>query len=231
MRSLSCAAAVTTRRATAARPDAGMSAPGWPVRLTDGPVGIRPLRLRDGFRWIEVRRTNAEWLAPWEVTPPGRSSPDPATWSVYLTALRRLREQAQAGQGLPLAVTLHGRFVGQVTVGNIGAPVQVSPYVGYWIDERYAGLGVTPSALAMVADHCFGAVGIRRLEANVRPENLASRRVVEKLGFRLEGLRKRFLHVDGEWRDHLCYVITPEDVGDGGMLARWHARQAARGAD
>jgi ribosomal-protein-alanine N-acetyltransferase len=64
-------------------------------------------------------------------------------------------------------------------------------------------------------------VGLHRLEANIRPENAPSRRVVEKLGFRDEGLHARYLYIDGAWRDHLSFAITREDVA-GGMLRRWH---------
>ena len=64
----------------------------------------------------------------------------------------------------------------------------------------------------MAIDHCFFVVGLHRVEASIRPENHASRRVVEKLGFREEGLRRRYLHIDGAWRDHLCYALTVEDV-------------------
>ena len=77
-----------------------------------------------------------------------------------------------------------------------------------------------PTALAMAIDHCFFVVGLHRVEASIRPENHASRRVVEKLGFHEEGLRRRYLHIDGAWRDHLCYALTIEDV-HGGLLPRW----------
>ena len=72
----------------------------------------------------------------------------------------------------------------------------------------------------MAIDHCFFVVGLHRVEASIRPENHASRRVVEKLGFHEEGLRRRYLHIDGAWRDHLCYALTVEDV-HGGLLPRW----------
>jgi ribosomal-protein-alanine N-acetyltransferase len=79
---------------------------------------------------------------------------------------------------------------------------------------------VIPTVLAMALDHCFLVVGLHRVEASIRPENHASRRVVEKLGFREEGLRRRYLHIDGAWRDHLCYALTAEDAR-GGLLVRW----------
>ena len=99
--------------------------------------------------------------------------------------------------------------------------------MGYWIDESVAGRGVTPTALAMAVDHCFGVVGLHRVEASIRPENHASRRVVEKLGFREEGLRRRYLHIDGAWRDHLCYALTAEEAR-GGVLARWRDTLSAQ---
>ncbi len=102
-----------------------------------------------------------------------------------------------------------------------------SALVGYWIDESAAGRGVIPTALAMAVDHCFGVVGLHRVEASIRPENHASRRVVEKLGFRDEGLRRRYLHIDGAWRDHLCYALTAEDAR-GGLLARWRDTLSAQ---
>lgn len=79
-----------------------------------------------------------------------------------------------------------------------------------------------PTALALAVDHCFDVLRLHRVEVNVRPENHNSRRVVEKLGFREEGLRRRMLHIDGAWRDHLSYALTSEDV-PGGLLRRWKA--------
>ena len=202
-----------------------MSNPGWPVELTDGPVTVRPLRWSDARAWREVRRVNHGWLVPWEATQPGQRVPAP-TLMAYAISLLRLRRHARAGEVLPFVVTYHGRLVGQLTVGGISRRSRGSPYVGYWVDRRYAGRGITPTALALVVDHCFTAMGLDRLEANVRPENAPSRRVAEKLGFGARDLRRRFLFIDGDWRDHICYVITPEDVPEG-MVNRWHARRAA----
>jgi ribosomal-protein-alanine N-acetyltransferase len=78
----------------------------------------------------------------------------------------------------------------------------------------------------MAVDHCFRVMGMHRLEASIRPENTASRRVVEKLGFRDEGVRVRQLHINGTWRDHICYAITAEEVPTG-MLPRWRGLLAA----
>ncbi|MBO0835120.1 MAG: GNAT family N-acetyltransferase, partial [Actinobacteria bacterium] len=68
----------------------------------------------------------------------------------------------------------------------------------------------------------FFTVGLHRVEATIRPENAASRRVVEKLGFREEGLRRRCLHIDGAWHDHICYAMTVEDAPNG-LMNRWRS--------
>lgn len=198
-----------------------MSHPGWPATLVDGPVVVRPLRYSDAAAWREVRRANRDWLSPWEATAPGQPLPEPSLVT-FATTVSRLRRQAARGRALPMAMAFEGRFVGQLTVGGIVRGATSTAYVGYWIDQRFAGRGITSNALALVVDHCFGAVGLDRVEANVRPENSRSRRVVERLGFRVDGLRPRFLYIDGDWRDHICYALTPQDVPEG-LLARWHA--------
>ena len=121
---------------------------------------------------------------------------------------------------MPFAVLYDGELVGQLNVGGIVRGSLHGCHLGYWIDSRVAGRGIMPTAVALVTDHCFWVAGLHRVEVNIRPENAASRRVVEKLGFREEGLRQRFLHIDGDWRDHLSYALVSEEVR-GGLLARW----------
>ena len=78
--------------------------------------------------------------------------------------------------------------------------------------SEFTGGGVATGALALGVDHCFGPVMLHRVEATVRPENTASRRVLTKVGFREEGLLKRYLDVDRAWRDHLLVAITAEEI-------------------
>jgi ribosomal-protein-alanine N-acetyltransferase len=199
-----------------------MAHPGWPARLAEGPVGLRPLRLRDAAVWSDIRRRNRDWLEPWEATPPGGEYVYATSPSTYIGMARRLTRQARRGEALPFAITYHGAFVGQLTIGNIVGGSLNSGYAGYWVDQRVAGRGVMPTALALAVDHCFSVVGLHRIEVNIRPENLPSRRVVEKLGFREEGLRIALLHIAGDYRDHLSYAMVREDVR-GGLLRRWLA--------
>ncbi len=188
--------------------------------LAEGPVGLRPLRYRDSAAWREVRLRNADWLRPWDATSP---SPDVVPPPSFAQMVRRLGGQARAGEALPWALTYAGSFVGQVSVSGITRGSAQSGQIGYWIDQAVAGRGVVPTAVALAVDHCFLVAGLHRIEVNVRPENTASLRVVEKLGFRPEGTRLRYLHIDGAWRDHLAFAITVEDV-PAGLLARWRAR-------
>lgn len=202
-----------------------MSPSGWPARLAHGRVGVRPWRLRDAAAWVELRRRNRHWLEPWE----GRSaSAAMSTWDerhtvgAYASMLRTYRREARAGRTLPFAITHDGRLAGQVTVSTVVRGAFDSASVGYWVDERMAGRGVVPTALALVLDHCFGEAGLHRVEADVRPENEASLRVVSKLGMQEEGLHRRFLYIDGEWRDHLCFALLREDAPSG-VLRRYLA--------
>lgn len=196
---------------------------GWPIELTFGDIGLRPIRQRDAREWRTVRARNADWLRPWEATTPDPSRDVPPTYGVMV---RRLRSEATDGRVMPFVVTYRGRLVGQLTVGSITWGSLRGAHIGYWIDREFAGRGITPTAVALVTDHCF-SIGLHRIEINVRPENVASRRVAEKLGFRFEGLRPSYLHIDGAWRDHVVYALTAEEIS-GGVLNRWIAGPATQ---
>jgi ribosomal-protein-alanine N-acetyltransferase len=175
--------------------------------------------LRDGAAWSEIRLRDERHLAPWEPTMVGTwlQRNAPAEWPGRWLSLRAA---GRRGTALPFGITLDGRLVGHVMVGNVVREPLLSAYVGYWLDSRVTNKGVTTAAVALAVDQCLGPVGLHRLEATVRPENGASLRVLAKLGFREEGLFRRYLDVDGEWRDHLCFAFTAEDLPIGGVAAR-----------
>lgn len=187
--------------------------------LSAGSVGLRPIRVRDGMEWRESRQRNREWLSPWDASAPMGDQDIPPTFAAMV---RGMRAEARAGRNLPWVVTLDGRLVGQLTIGGIALGSLRSGHAGYWIDQAVAGHGIAGTALALGIDHCFTTLHLHRIEVNIRPENTASRRVVEKLGFRNEGLRLRYLHIDGDWRDHVSYAITAEEVPEG-LLAKHRA--------
>ncbi|MEO3755167.1 GNAT family protein [Streptomyces sp. B6B3] len=200
----------------------------WPVELVDGEIGLRPIRQRDHRPWREINQRNRDWLRPWEATippaPPGHLSPRRPT---FRQMVRHLRGEAQAGRMLPFVVTCQGRLVGQLTVAGITWGSMCAGHIGYWVDRAVAGRGVMPTAVALAVDHCFLTLGLHRIEICIRPENVPSRRVVEKLGFREEGLRPRYLHIDGAWRDHLVFALTSEEAPEG-LLPRWHRQRRPR---
>ena len=173
---------------------------------------LRPISQKDRDDWRRVRHANAAWLGRWDATAPSRSQGQPRS---FASMVRQMRREARAGRQLPFVVEYDGRFVGQVTVSNIVRGSAQFASIGYWVDEAYAGRGIIPRAVAMVVDHCFGPVGLHRIEVAIRPENTSSLRVVEKLGIREVGFAPRFLHIDGDWRDHRLFAVTREEVPTG----------------
>ena len=201
-------------------------ATGWPATLTDGDVRLRPLRRRDGPAWLALRVANTDWLAPWEA-----SSPTPAIGPAPTFAgfVRTLSAQGRQGICLPFAVEHRGRLVGQLTVSSISYGSLCSGTIGYWVSRDVAGRGVIPTAVALATDHCFGVLGLHRIEINIRTENEPSLRVAQKLGFRSEGVRERYLHIAGSWCDHRTFALTSEEVPEG-LLSRWHGAAVDRSA-
>ena len=171
---------------------------------------------------------NEAWLAPWEPSSsePWRLRHVSTAWPPLVSSLRRY---ARAGAMLPFIVTYEEEFVGQLTVNNVVHGALRSAHIGYWVDEAVAGRGIITAAVALATDHCFGSVGLHRIQIDIRPENVPSRRVVEKLGFRQEAYHHRYLHIDGAWQDHIGYALTTDDVeADGGLLARWRRMRTAQ---
>ena len=190
--------------------------PGWPaelgpLRVAGGLVTVRPIRLRDAAAWSRLRVRDRAHLEPWEPT-------GDVPWemrhhiTVWPGLYRSLRAEARRGHMLPMAIELDGEFCGQVTVGNVVRGALRSAWIGYWVAKHVNGLGVATAAVALGLDHCFGPAGLHRVEATVRPENVASRAVLRNVGFREEGLLRRDLDVDGRGRDHLLVAMTVEEV-------------------
>jgi ribosomal-protein-alanine N-acetyltransferase len=191
-----------------------------------GPVLLRPPRYRDGRPWSEIRLRNRTWLEPWEPTS-GYAWQERNNPSAWPPLYRALRSNARSGTMLPFMVTYDGRLAGQINASNIVHGALRSCTVGYWIDAALAGRNIIPTALALLMDHCFTAVGLHRVEVDIRPENHASLRVVEKLGLRREGYYERFLDIAGGWRDHVGFAITVEELHGQPMLSRVPALPAA----
>ena len=143
-------------------------------------------------------------------------------------SIRSLLQQARKGYGLPMVVEVEGELVGQLNVSQITYGSLSSASLGYWLIQSHAGKGIMPVAVALVTDYLFFEKALHRMEICIRPENTASVRIVEKLGFRFEGFRRRYIHIDGSWRDHLCYALTVEEVPQG-IVARYENNQVPPG--
>lgn len=179
-------------------------------------VELRPLHpRRDRAEWEALRRESRSWTAPWDST-----DPHPTRALGYRQAVKYQDAEARAGRLLPWVLVVDGHLAGQVHVFSIVRGAQQGGTIGYWITQRLAGRGITPLAVAMAMDHAFGVERLHRIEINIRPENLNSLRVVEKLGLRDEGVRRAFLHIAGQWRDHRTFALTADEVGAGGLVAR-----------
>ncbi|WP_291052458.1 GNAT family protein [Herbiconiux sp.] len=183
--------------------------------LSDGPFTVRPIRVRDAKPLERELIENRPWLRKWEATnPQGPMSFDTRA------SIRSLQANARAGLGLPFILEYDGELAGQLNVSSISYGSVASASIGYWVSERFAGKNITPTGVALAADYCFFSVGLHRIEICIRPENAPSLRVVEKLGFRYEGLRRRFIHINGDWRDHFCFALVREELPVG-VLRRW----------
>lgn len=192
--------------------------------LRDGTVSIRPIRLRDARPLERELLDNRGWLRKWEATNPhGALSFD------VRASIRSLQTNARGGFGLPFIIELDGELAGQLNVSSISYGSLSSATIGYWVSERFAGLGITPAAVALASDFAFFQAGMHRIEICIRPENTPSLRVVEKLGFRYEGLRRRYIHINGDWRDHFCFALVVDELPTG-VLRRWRDGAVPAGA-
>lgn len=177
-------------------------------------ITMRLLRLRDHKAWDRVRRENHEWLTPWEATRPEIEShiPLPSFREMVTTGKR----EAKSLRTLSLGIWINDgknseRFVGQITLGGIILGAHRGGYIGYWIDRRVANRGIITQAVIALTEYAFTDLALHRIEINMRPENSASQRVAEKAGYTFEGMRSRYLHIDGDWRDHMIFVqVNPE---------------------
>lgn len=174
-----------------------------------------------------VRRDNHNWLGQWEATIPEESGGSPPAWAEF----PRLMDRRQAaGTSLSMVVAVNGDVAGLVSVGAVERGALQSGSLGYWIAQKWADKGVTSLAVAATIDLVIKDLGLHRLEVNVRPENAASLALARKLGLREEGYRRRYMHIDGRWADHVGFAIDRQDLDalPGGTLVSARARRNRR---
>jgi len=154
--------------------------------------------------WSSLREASAEHLTPWEpVWAHDHLSRKAFTNRVYWAA----RAQAQ-GTALPLVMIRRedNALLGAITMDNIRrGPVQAGT-LGYWVGQPHARHGYMREAILSVVHHAFTVLDLSRVEAACLPENAASRGVLEKTGFKYEGVAQSYLQINGRWRNHVLYA-------------------------
>ena len=186
-------------------------------------IMLRPLQASDFSAWQEVRTRNADWLLKWE---PQRSPGAPDVTSdrdAFASRCAVRQRERQLGTGYGFGIFVDSRFCGEININGVQRGPFQSAYVGYWVDETCAGQGYVPEAVVVLCRHAFEELGLHRLQIAIIPRNSASRRVVEKLGIRDEGVAVRYLEINGVWEDHVRYAITLEEWRErrSELLAEW----------
>lgn len=181
-----------------------------PLQLHGRRIVLRTLDEGDYEQWQEVRYRCRHWLLPWEPRPSGAPAPSEDHASFVARCVLRDRER-QLGTGYGFGVFAGQRFIGEVTLSSIQRGPFQSAFIGYWVDEAMAGQGYTPEAVVVTLQFAFETLGLHRVEISIIPRNRPSRRVVEKLTLRMEGISERFLEIDGRWEDHVRYAMTSEE--------------------
>lgn len=184
------------------------------LRLYGRRVVLRPLVPQDFNAWSEVRRRNGEWLTLWE---PLRlpHHPDPETNREVFAARCGSRDRERlAGSQYAFGIFIDGAFAGELNLNNVVRGAMQSATIGYWIDRARAGRSFMSESIVVLAQFAFEELNLHRLEICIIPRNSNSRRVVEKLGIREEGIAQRFLEINGAWEDHMRFGLTIEEWND-----------------
>jgi [ribosomal protein S5]-alanine N-acetyltransferase len=181
------------------------------IRLYGRRVLLRPLAPSDFPAWSEVRIRNEAWLLPWEqARVPGMPDPTRDRESFTVRCSARDRER-QLGAGYGFGIFVDNAFAGEINLNSVQRGSFQNAYVGYWIDEARAGQGYMPESVAVVTRFAFDDLRLHRLQIAIIPRNRSSRRVMEKLRYREEGVALRYLEINGVWEDHVRYAITVEE--------------------
>ena len=176
------------------------------LRLEGEGVVLRPPRASDYTPWSDLRRRSRGFLQPWEPTWPA----DDLSRAAYRRRLMAYQRDMDLGVGysfLTFRKTDH-ELVGGITLSNVRRGVAQMGSIGYWSGEPHARKGHTLAAVRAVCGFGLGRLGLHRLEAACLPENEASRSLLLKAGFQIEGRATAYLKINGDWRDHLLFGLV-----------------------
>jgi ribosomal-protein-alanine N-acetyltransferase len=176
-----------------------------PARTADPQVALAAPAAADGSEFIRAVRASRRLHHPWLALPD-----TPERYRAYLD---RAAREDQAGY-----LIRHrgcGGLVGIANVSNIVRGGLQSGYLGYGAFASHAGRGLMTEGLRVVLGTLFGELGLHRVEANIQPGNAASLALARRLGFEKEGFSRRYLHIDGDWRDHERWALLAEGWAGG----------------
>ncbi|MDO1581331.1 GNAT family N-acetyltransferase [Rhizobium oryzicola] len=173
---------------------------------------LRLPRYTDYRQWQQLRSESRQFLQPWEPT----WRHDDLTESSFRARVIRNTQEFSSGLAVPLLLFRRKDqcLLGGITIGYIRRGAAQSCMIGYWMGEKHAGNGHMFAALRLVVPYVFSGLQLHRIEAACIPDNWKSIRLLEKVGFKREGLLREYLKINGEWRDHLMYSLLAGDQFD-----------------
>lgn len=179
-----------------------------PVLVSERLVMRLPKRA-DYVPWVNTRRAGVDFLQKWE---PIRARDYEAKRSFY-SRMGWAHRAARAQSAFPFVITRRedNRLIGALTLDNVRFGPAKAGTVGYWIGPEFARQGYMREALEAVVDFAFQQLDLSRIEAACLPENEASRGVLEKVGFKYEGVAQSYLQIAGRWRTHVLYARLRDD--------------------
>ena len=181
------------------------------MRLDAGPIYVRFAEPEDADAMVDLLERNHSFFAPYEP----RRAPEQLRPDVQRELLAAIEARRGRGDEYAFGVFLAegDLLIGRVNLTNVVRRAFMNAYLGYYLDRAYNGRGYMTKAVDAVVDFAFGPGRLHRVQAAVMPDNLASNRVLEKVGFRREGFAPRYLRIDDRWRDHYLYAVTSEERG------------------
>ena len=179
------------------------------VRIDTERMILRPPQHTDFRAWSDLRRASAEFLQPWEPS----WSADHLTRKGFVNRVYWANRSIQQGTAVPLFLVRRtdNGILGAITLDNIRRGPAQAGTIGYWIGEEYARQGYMREALTAMVHYAFEVLGLSRLESACLPENKASRAVLERCGYKYEGVAQSYLQINGRWRNHVLYANLRRD--------------------
>ena len=179
------------------------------VRIDTERMKLRPPVHGDFRAWADLRQTSADFLKPWEP----KWSSDHLTRKAFVNRVYWANRSIAQGTAIPLFLERRsdGALLGAITLDNIRRGPAQAGTIGYWIGAPFAREGFMREALTALVHHAFEVADLSRLESACLPENTASRGLLEKCGYKYEGVAQSYLQINGRWRNHVLYANLRND--------------------